>query len=426
MHPVLCQIQNGVAHLTLNRPKIHNAFDDELIGALTEQLKALNDDRSVRAVVLCGAGKSFSAGADLGWMKRMAQASEKENRKDARQLAKLMRTLNALGKPTIARVQGAAMGGGVGLVACCDIAVASDGARFALSETRLGLVPAVISPYVVDAIGARQARRYFLTAETFDAATARALGLVHEVVAENQLDATIDALAAEPHPGLGFIPDPPGGGPGSECDLYFQDCAPDEKCLPWSNDGGDQLNGTRCNPVPPMPDLLGDSCTSEAGGLAGIDSCDHGLICWEGACQELCGCSEAHPVCSNPATACVVSHDGWVPLCEPLCNPLDPLACAVGEGCYPLEGLFFCAPDASAGGGGPGDPCTNANSCDPGTVCVEGSLVPGCLGDACCTPLCSAGGGGVVCLPGQVCVPWYEDGAEPDNCLGKVRVCIDP
>ncbi|MCA9652783.1 MAG: hypothetical protein KC501_22890 [Myxococcales bacterium] len=239
-------------------------------------------------------------------------------------------------------------------------------------------------------------------------------------------DATIDALAAEPHPGLGFIPDPPGGGPGSECDLYFQDCAPDEKCLPWSNDGGDQLNGTRCNPVPPMPDLLGDSCTSEAGGLAGIDSCDHGLICWEGACQELCGCSEAHPVCSNPATACVVSHDGWVPLCEPLCNPLDPLACAVGEGCYPLEGLFFCAPDASAGGGGPGDPCTNANSCDPGTVCVEGSLVPGCLGDACCTPLCSAGGGGVVCLPGQVCVPWYEDGAEPDNCLGKVRVCIDP
>ena len=197
MHPVLCQIQNGVAHITMNRPKIHNAFDDELIGALTEQLKALNDDRSVRAVVLCGAGKSFSAGADLGWMKRMAQASEKENRKDARQLAKLMRTLNALGKPTIARVQGAAMGGGVGLVACCDIAVASDGARFALSETRLGLVPAVISPYVVDAIGARQAHRYFLTAETFDAATARALGLVHEVVAENQLDATIDALISK-------------------------------------------------------------------------------------------------------------------------------------------------------------------------------------------------------------------------------------
>lgn len=194
MHPVLCQVQNGVAHLTLNRPKIHNAFDDELIGTLTDQLKALNEDNSVRAVVLCGAGKSFSAGADLAWMKRMAQASEKENRKDARQLAKLMRTLNGLGKPTLARVHGAAMGGGVGLVACCDIAIAADTARFALSETRLGLVPAVISPYVVDVIGARQARRYFLTAETFDATIAKSLGLVHDVVAEHELDATIQGL----------------------------------------------------------------------------------------------------------------------------------------------------------------------------------------------------------------------------------------
>ena len=194
MHPVLCQIQNGVAHLTLNRPKIHNAFDDELIGALTEQLKALNDDRSVRAVVLCGAGKSFSAGADLGWMKRMAQASEKENRKDARQLAKLMRTLNALGKPTIARVQGAALGGGTGLTAACDMAIAADDASFATSEVKFGIIPAVISPYVLRAIGPRHALRYFQSAERFGAAEAKAMGLVGEVVVLDELDAAVDRL----------------------------------------------------------------------------------------------------------------------------------------------------------------------------------------------------------------------------------------
>jgi len=144
-------------------------------------------------VVLTGAGASFSAGADLNWMKRMAQASEKENRKDARQLAKLMRVLNHLDKPTVARVNGAALGGGVGLVACCDIAIASNEARFGLTETRLGLVPAVISPYVIDAIGARQARRLFLTAQVFDAAEAARIGLVHAVAPTADLDAAVDA-----------------------------------------------------------------------------------------------------------------------------------------------------------------------------------------------------------------------------------------
>jgi methylglutaconyl-CoA hydratase len=183
----------GVATLTLDRPKIHNAFDDLLIEALIDALRAIEEDDAVRVVVLTGSGASFSAGADLNWMKRMAQASEKENRKDARQLAKLMRVLNHLDKPTVARVNGAALGGGVGLVACCDIAIASNEARFGLTETRLGLVPAVISPYVIDAIGARQARRLFLTAQVFDASEAARIGLVHAVVPAAELDAAIDA-----------------------------------------------------------------------------------------------------------------------------------------------------------------------------------------------------------------------------------------
>jgi len=182
---------DGISTLTLNRAAVHNAFDDALIAELTERLRELQEDDRVRAVVLTGAGKSFSAGADLGWMRRMATASEKENRKDARQLAKLMRTLNGLDKPTVARINGTALGGGVGLVACCDIALAAESARFGLTEARLGLVPAVISPYVIDAIGARQARRYFLTAETFDAATAERIGLVHKVVADDHLDAAV-------------------------------------------------------------------------------------------------------------------------------------------------------------------------------------------------------------------------------------------
>jgi methylglutaconyl-CoA hydratase len=158
-------------------------------------------EEGVRVVVLSSVGKSFSAGADLQWMRRMATASQEENRSDAMALAALMRTLAELRKPTVARVQGPAYGGGVGLVACCDIAVASLRATFALSEAKLGLIPAVISPYVVGAIGARAAQRYFLTAETMDAAEAWRLGLVHEIVQdEDELDArvgeTVDALLA--------------------------------------------------------------------------------------------------------------------------------------------------------------------------------------------------------------------------------------
>jgi methylglutaconyl-CoA hydratase len=178
----------GVATITLNRPKVHNAFDDNLINDLNEQLAALEDNLDAGFVVLAANGDSFSAGADINWMQRMTEYSERENIKDARRLAELMRRLHDFRKPTIAKVQGAAFGGGVGLVACCDIAIASEKASFCLSEVKLGLIPAVVSPYVVKAIGERQARRYFITAERFDAREAQRIGLVHRVVAAEALD----------------------------------------------------------------------------------------------------------------------------------------------------------------------------------------------------------------------------------------------
>lgn len=187
-------IDNGVARLAMNRPAVHNAFDDVLIGDLTAALRELERDDAVRAVVLAAEGRSFSAGADLNWMRRMAGYSREENLGDSRGLGALMQTLDALDRPTVARVNGAAMGGGVGLVACCDVAVAADSAFFALSEVKLGLIPAVISPYVVTAIGERQARRYFVTGERFDAQTAWRLGLVHEVVPAERLDTAVDAI----------------------------------------------------------------------------------------------------------------------------------------------------------------------------------------------------------------------------------------
>lgn len=186
--------RRGVATVVLNRPELHNAFDDRLIADLTQTLRRVEAEPAVRVVVLAGTGKSFSAGADLNWMKRMALYSQDENRRDAEALALLMRTLNELGKPTIAVVQGAAIAGGCGLVACCDIALATERASFAISEVRLGLIPAVISPYVVAAIGERAARRYFLTAESFDAREAERIGLVHGVFKTEQLAIGVSQL----------------------------------------------------------------------------------------------------------------------------------------------------------------------------------------------------------------------------------------
>lgn len=186
--------RNAVALVTLNRPDVHNAFDETLIAELTQALLALDASPNVRAVILRGAGTTFCAGADLNWMRRMADYSYEENLADASALATLLQTLYGLSKPTIARVHGASYGGGVGLIACCDIAVSVPEATFALSEAKLGLIPATIAPYVIEAIGARQARRYFLTAERFEAADAFRMGLVHELAAPSELDERINGL----------------------------------------------------------------------------------------------------------------------------------------------------------------------------------------------------------------------------------------
>ncbi len=187
-------MHDGVAVVALNRPDVHNAFNDTLISELTEVLNVLDEDDAVRAVVLAGNGKSFCAGADLNWMKKMAGHGAAENLADAQALALMLRTLNGLSKPTVARVQGAAYGGGVGLTACCDIAIAAIEATFALSEAKLGLIPATISPYVIEAIGARAARRYFLTGERFDAAEAYRIGLVHDIVPIADLDDRVNEV----------------------------------------------------------------------------------------------------------------------------------------------------------------------------------------------------------------------------------------
>jgi len=188
------ELDGPVATIWMNRPELHNAFDENLIAELTAACIALDEDDDVRVVVLAGRGKSFSAGADLNWMKRAANNGIDENLDDARALARMLRTLAEMGKPTIARVQGAALGGGMGLAAACDIAVASTKAFFATSEVRFGIIPSAISPYVLRAIGARQAYRYFQTAERIDAARAREIGLVHEAVEAEQLDPRVQEI----------------------------------------------------------------------------------------------------------------------------------------------------------------------------------------------------------------------------------------
>lgn len=184
----------GVVTVTLDNAEQHNAFDDQLIAALKQTFETMAADSNVRTVVLAAEGKSFSAGADLGYMKKMAGYSQTDNQRDAEQLAAMLSALNNLPMSTIARVQGAAFGGAVGLISCCDMAVASERASFCLSEVKLGLIPATISPYVLRAIGERAARRYFTTAERFTASTALQLGLLSEVVAEENLDEACQQL----------------------------------------------------------------------------------------------------------------------------------------------------------------------------------------------------------------------------------------
>lgn len=186
--------QRGVAQLMLNRPDVHNAFDDIMIGELIAALDSFAANPQVRVLLLRSNGKNFSAGADLGWMRSMAEKNYDDNLLDAGELAKLMQKLDNFTAPTIALVQGAAFGGAVGLVACCDIAIASEKSSFCLSEVKIGLMPAVISPYVVRAIGERASRRYFLTAERFFAAEALHLGLLHKMVSDDELHAVSDTM----------------------------------------------------------------------------------------------------------------------------------------------------------------------------------------------------------------------------------------
>ena len=190
------ELTGPVATIWMNRPDLHNAFDEILIAELTAACIAIDEDKDIRVVILAGRGKSFSAGADLNWMKRAANNGIDDNLNDARALANMLRTLAEMSKPTIARVQGAALGGGMGLAAACDIAIASTRAVFATSEVKFGIIPSAISPYVLRAIGARQASRYFQSAERIDANRAREIGLVHETVEAEALDAKVQEIVS--------------------------------------------------------------------------------------------------------------------------------------------------------------------------------------------------------------------------------------
>ncbi len=190
------RIQGPVARVYLNRPEVRNAFNDAVIAELTQAFTRLGEDASLRAIVLGGHGKAFCAGADLNWMRAMAGYSWEQNRADAQALADMLWTLYSCPLPIVCRIHGDCYAGGMGLAAVCDVLVAAEGVHFCLSEARLGLLPATIGPYVVKLLGEPASRRYFATAERFDAARARELGFVHECVAADELDATVDGLVA--------------------------------------------------------------------------------------------------------------------------------------------------------------------------------------------------------------------------------------
>lgn len=187
----------GVAQVTMSRAEVFNAFDETMIGELDAAFTQLAEDRAVRVIVLCGAGRHFSAGADLQWMQRASAAPREWNLEDARRFAAMLQRIDVCPKPTIARVHGAALGGGVGLACACDVAIAANEASFCISEAKFGILPAVIGPYLVNAVGRRQARRLALTATRIAAAEAQSIGLVHRVVPAEQIDSAVDACVAE-------------------------------------------------------------------------------------------------------------------------------------------------------------------------------------------------------------------------------------
>ena len=197
MPSILTERDGPILRITLNRPEVRNAFDEEVISSLTAVVSNAAQDQSLRAVVLAGAGKAFCAGADVAWMSKAIAYNHRENLSDAEDLARMLERLDTLAVPVIARIQGAALGGGVGLAAVCDIAIAAEDAMFALSEVKLGILPAVIAPYVLRKIGVSAARELFLTGSRFGAARAKEIGLVHEVVPAADLDAAVASRVRE-------------------------------------------------------------------------------------------------------------------------------------------------------------------------------------------------------------------------------------
>ena len=197
MASLLTERDGPVFHVRLNRPDVRNAFDEEVIASLTAAAREAGSNREIRAMVLSGAGKVFCAGADLAWMTKAIAYTREENRRDAEDLARMLETLDTLPVPLIGRVHGAALGGGAGLVAVCDIAIAADDATFGFTEAKLGIIPAVISPYVLQKIGPSAARELFLTASRFGAKRARRMGLIHKIVPESDLDSAVDECVQE-------------------------------------------------------------------------------------------------------------------------------------------------------------------------------------------------------------------------------------
>ena len=196
MSYVELSLDNAVATVTLNRPEVHNAFNEDIISTLLECFERVENDDNIRVMILQAKGKSFSAGADINWMKKMASYTQEQNMADAGQLALMLSSLYKLSKPTIAKIQGSAFGGAVGLIACCDIAIASRLSKFCLSEVKLGLLPATISPYVIQAVGPRIAKRLFMTADVISARRARRIGLISEVVSEDELNDEVNNIVS--------------------------------------------------------------------------------------------------------------------------------------------------------------------------------------------------------------------------------------
>ncbi|MBC8074337.1 MAG: ribulose phosphate epimerase [Deltaproteobacteria bacterium] len=236
---------------------------------------------------------------------------------------------------------------------------------------------------------------------------------------------------------VGFIQDPDGGGVSIECDIWAQDCPENEKCMPWANDGGGSWNATRCSPLDPAAAQPGDECTVEGSGVSGIDNCEVSSMCWDvdpetnmGTCAAFCMGSEANPVCEDPATSCVIANEGTLILCLPNCDPLLQ-DCAEGQGCFPIDDSFACAPDASGDMGLYGEACEFLNVCDPGLFCANADGVPDCAGSSgCCSSFCDmtdpeASANCPGAAGGQECVAWYEEGQAPPG-FEDVGACAIP